>query len=54
LKAALKTEPRSQVTPGLGPGEPCLTRVWPGLGLAGVPGRVSSLAGWIRLVWLQV
>jgi hypothetical protein len=27
------------------PGESCLTGVWPGLGLARVPGRVSSLAG---------
>jgi hypothetical protein len=28
------------------PGEPCLTGVWPtGLGVAGMPGRVSSLAG---------
>ena len=27
------------------PGEPCLTGVWPGLGLAGVPGRCPAWPG---------
>jgi hypothetical protein len=45
IEAALNTESRSQATRGPVSGEPGLTGVWQGLGLAGMPGRKSSLAG---------